>query len=109
MCDLHAHANCCCDRAHALGQHVKSLGIKPQVVIVSPLTRALQTAAAAFGGGPIAGSNGNSSTSPLMVDFSAIPGSQEAHPPISSAGEPSQAVDTGMVYYHQQTYEHPSL
>jgi len=37
-----------------LGKHVAAKGIKPQLVVVSPLTRALQTASAAFCSQPVA-------------------------------------------------------
>lgn len=36
-------------QAHALGEHVRAAGLRPQLVVVSPLTRAIETAVGCFG------------------------------------------------------------
>ncbi len=73
-------------QAERLGKHVAARGLRPQLVVVSPLTRALQTAAAAFGTGPHEPSA--SSEPPLMVAYEAIEGEQVAHGAISAKGAP---------------------
>ena len=61
----------------------------PQVVVASPLTRALETAAGAFGGGKWQGRG-----SVLMLEQSAIPGVRAAHSAVGAvAGLPFVAFE----------------
>jgi broad specificity phosphatase PhoE len=65
--------------------------IRPAVVLTSPLTRALETAAAAFGGPVLSSSSEEQEPPPaplLMRAQQAQPGVKEQHPPISSVGAP---------------------
>jgi broad specificity phosphatase PhoE len=61
--------------------------IRPAVVLTSPLTRALETAAAAFGGPVLSGSE-EGGPALLMRAQQAQPGVREQHPPISALGAP---------------------
>jgi hypothetical protein len=80
-------------------------GIRPQVVVVSPLTRAIETAVGAFGdhaaadaaaagpngngGGASSNGNGAGAGALLMVELSAAPGKRSAHPAVRlPAGAP---------------------
>jgi len=77
-------------QAEALGRHIRDSGIRPQLVVVSPLTRALQTAAAAFGTGvwEEGGASANGVQPPLMRAREDIEGLQVAHAAISAQGAP---------------------
>jgi hypothetical protein len=71
-------------QAKAVQQHIKAAGIRVDVVLVSPLTRALETAVGCFGNlnGP---SNG---TAPLMIGLTEVPGRCSAHPAVGAEGSP---------------------
>ncbi|GBF94404.1 hypothetical protein Rsub_07218 [Raphidocelis subcapitata] len=104
-------------QAHELGRHMAAAGIRPQVVIVSPLTRAIETAVGAFGDHPASpaavangngngssggngngssGGNGNGSASAsasasaelLMAELSEIPGKRSGHPAVPLGAAP---------------------
>ncbi|KAL3698924.1 hypothetical protein R1sor_016946 [Riccia sorocarpa] len=68
----------------ALRNHVRSNGVASslQLVVVSPLTRTLQTAVGVFGGDDIL--NGNSTETPLMIDGVG----KDKHKAVSSVGAP---------------------
>ncbi|KAL3679559.1 hypothetical protein R1sor_022515 [Riccia sorocarpa] len=72
------------DQAAALRDHLKSNGIASsvQLVVVSPLTRTLQTAVGVFGGDVIL--NGNSTETALMIDGVG----EYKHKAVSSVGAP---------------------
>lgn len=75
-------------QAHALGRHIHAMGaaFRADVVVVSPLTRTLETAAAAFGRGPWA--PGQDGSTALMLPQEAVPGRRAAQAGISAAGCP---------------------
>jgi hypothetical protein len=72
-------------QAKALQQHIKASGIQIDVVIVSPLKRALQTAVGCFGNHSSKPSNG---TPPLMLEYIEQQGKITAHPAVSAEGCP---------------------
>lgn len=71
-------------QAKAVQQHIKQTGLQVDVVLVSPLTRALETAVGCFGNfsSPLNG------TPPLMHELTEQPGKRAAHPAVSAAGCP---------------------
>eukprot|EP00878_Enallax_costatus_P009327 GHUV01009749.1.p1 GENE.GHUV01009749.1~~GHUV01009749.1.p1 ORF type:complete len:333 (+),score=54.98 GHUV01009749.1:140-1138(+) len=71
-------------QAKAVQQHIKQMGIKVDIVIVSPLTRALETAVGCFGNfsAPLNG------TPPLMMELTEQQGRRAAHPAVSAEGCP---------------------
>jgi hypothetical protein len=71
-------------QAKAVQHHIRAHNIKVDVVIVSPLTRALETAVGCFGNftQPMNG------TPPLMMELTEQPGVRSAHPAVSSEGCP---------------------
>jgi hypothetical protein len=101
---------CCClpsqHQAHQVNHHIRASGLKVDVVIVSPLTRALETAVGCFGNlaaaapdipqEPAAASSASSSNGskrlPLMRAITAVPGKRAAHPAVSSEGCPPMVV-----------------
>lgn len=72
-------------QAKALQQHIKASGIQVDVVIASPLKRALQTAVGCFGNHSSKPSNG---TPPLMLEYVEQQGKVTAHPAVSAEGCP---------------------
>ncbi len=96
------------DQAHALGRHIAAAGIRPEVVVVSPLTRAIETAVGCFGDHGDHGScssshngngNGNSSGTSgrsggvgngplLMAELTEVPGRRAAHPAVALGAAP---------------------
>lgn len=72
------------EQAKAVQQHIREHNIRTDVVIVSPLTRALETAVGCFGnhGPPLNG------TPPLMLEVTEQPGVRSAHPAVGSEGCP---------------------
>lgn len=74
-------------QAHALQKHIAQLPdpLKLEAVIVSPLSRALQTAVGAFGG---ASCQQGDNDKILMVAQEGIPEKQIQHEAVSSAGCP---------------------
>lgn len=74
-------------QALALGQHIRSLGptFRADAVVISPLTRALETAAGAFGVGPWQRSDPQP---PFMVEQTDVPGKRAEMHAISAAGCP---------------------
>ncbi|WIA10112.1 hypothetical protein OEZ85_010319 [Tetradesmus obliquus] len=72
-------------QAKALQQHIKASGIQVDVVMVSPLKRALQTAVGCFGNHSSKPSNG---TPPLMLEYVEQQGKVTAHPAVSAEGCP---------------------
>ncbi|KAL4853906.1 Phosphoglycerate mutase-like protein [Chlorella vulgaris] len=75
-------------QAWALNWHIKQLGSRFRVdaVVVSPLTRTLETAAGVFGSGPWR--EGSSSQPPLMLEQTVVPGKRAAHHAIAAEGCP---------------------
>eukprot|EP00879_Flechtneria_rotunda_P021539 GHRR01022702.1.p1 GENE.GHRR01022702.1~~GHRR01022702.1.p1 ORF type:complete len:260 (+),score=50.95 GHRR01022702.1:194-973(+) len=71
-------------QAKAVQDHIRATGIKVEVVITSPLTRALETAVGCFGNlsKPLNG------TQPLMLELTAKAGVRSAHPAVSADGCP---------------------
>jgi hypothetical protein len=72
-------------QAKALQQHIKQSGIQVDVVIVSPLKRALQTAVGCFGNHSSKPCNG---TPPLMLEYVEQQGKVTAHAAVSADGVP---------------------
>ncbi|KAI3425092.1 hypothetical protein D9Q98_008470 [Chlorella vulgaris] len=75
-------------QAWALNWHIKQLGSRFRVdaVVVSPLTRTLETAAGVFGSGPWR--EGSNSQPPLMLEQTVVPGKRAAHHAIAAEGCP---------------------
>lgn len=71
-------------QARAVQEHIRTHNIKVDVVIVSPLTRALETAVGCFGNfaPPLNG------TPPLMMGLTEKAGVRAAHPAVGSEGCP---------------------
>lgn len=65
-------------------EHIRASNLRVDVVIVSPLTRALETAVGCFGNF-LQPSNG---TPPLMMEITEQPGVRAAHPAVSAEGCP---------------------
>ncbi|PRW45389.1 phosphoglycerate mutase 1 isoform X2 [Chlorella sorokiniana] len=74
-------------QARALGKHIRALGpaFRADAVIVSPLTRTLETAAGVFGAGPW---QSGDPQPPFMLEQTAVPGKRSAQQAISAAGCP---------------------
>lgn len=84
LCVLSLRALPPATQAKAVQEHIRANDLKVDVVIVSPLTRALETAVGCFGNFAQP-SNG---TPPLMMEISEQPGVRAAHPAVSSEGCP---------------------
>jgi hypothetical protein len=71
-------------QAKAVQDHIRAHNIKVDVVIVSPLTRAIETAVGCFGNfaPPLNG------TPPLLMGLTEQPGVRPAHPAVGSEGCP---------------------
>lgn len=71
-------------QAKAVQDHIRAHNIRVDLVIVSPLTRALETAVGCFGNlsGPLNG------TAPLMAALTEVPGVRTAHPAVGAEGCP---------------------
>jgi len=71
-------------QAQAVQDHIRANNIRVDLVIVSPLTRALETAVGCFGNlsGPLNG------TAPLMAALTEVPGVRTAHPAVGAEGCP---------------------
>ncbi|KAI7841457.1 hypothetical protein COHA_004852 [Chlorella ohadii] len=74
-------------QARALGKHIRALGpaFRADAIIVSPLTRTLETAAGVFGQG--AWQSGDPQP-PLMLEQTAVPGKRSKQHAISASGCP---------------------
>lgn len=92
-------------QAHALGEHVRSAGLRPQLVVVSPLARAIETAVGAFGdpsaahssssnggsgggGGDSNGNGGGGAGGLLMAALPDVPGKCTPHAAVPLGGAP---------------------
>jgi hypothetical protein len=72
-------------QAHALGDHLRRVTHRVDVVIVSPLMRALETAVGAFGQSEWKSGTGHQ---PLMAAQPAEPGKVSQHAAVCSSGVP---------------------
>ena len=66
-----------------MNKHIKASGLKVDVVLVSPLTRALETAVGCFGN---LTDSCTGEQPPLMVALTEQGGKRAAHPAVSAAG-----------------------
>eukprot|EP00882_Tetradesmus_deserticola_P011793 GHRQ01012481.1.p1 GENE.GHRQ01012481.1~~GHRQ01012481.1.p1 ORF type:complete len:275 (+),score=88.04 GHRQ01012481.1:108-932(+) len=85
LCSINHGLVLCCLQSKAVQQHIKASGIQVDVVVVSPLKRALQTAVGCFGNHSGKPCNG---TPPLMMECIAQQGKVTAHPVVSAEGCP---------------------